>query len=185
MSNAERQRKYRQRHLKEPDGEPLVRLNLLASANAKAHLERLSSCYAVTLRAALERAIHDASDKVMAGLSGEDKKRYLDRTLRRNEPSPPLQSNATNETPLHRNEESAPDEPLHRNEQDAALQGNKPETTREPPLHRNALSDRDARILELAGLSEVKVAEILNAEGIKCSPRTAGNVRKRFSEGKL
>ncbi|MBK1723419.1 hypothetical protein, partial [Thiocystis violacea] len=39
--------------------------------------------------------------------------------------------------------------------------------------------DRDSRILALSGLSEVKVSETLKAEGIKCSPRTVGNVRRR------
>ncbi len=46
-------------------------------------------------------------------------------------------------------------------------------------------SARDTRILELPELSEMKAAETLNAEGIKCSPRTVGNVRKRFAGGKL
>lgn len=40
---------------------------------------------------------------------------------------------------------------------------------------------RDARILELAGLSAKRVAETLQAEGIECSPRTVGNVRKRLA----
>ncbi|NEV61663.1 hypothetical protein [Thiorhodococcus minor] len=42
-------------------------------------------------------------------------------------------------------------------------------------------ADRDRRILELPELSEIKVAEILKAEGIKCSARTVGNVRRRHS----
>lgn len=45
----------------------------------------------------------------------------------------------------------------------------------------DSLSDRDRRILELPELSEIKVAAILKAEGIKCSARTVGNVRRRHS----
>jgi predicted transcriptional regulator len=44
------------------------------------------------------------------------------------------------------------------------------------------ISPRDQRILELAGLSEVKVAAILKTEGFKCSPRTVGNVRRRSAQ---
>ncbi|MBK1723274.1 hypothetical protein, partial [Thiocystis violacea] len=47
------------------------------------------------------------------------------------------------------------------------------------PVQVENRSDRDSRILALSGLSEVKVSETLKAEGIKCSPRTVGNVRRR------
>ncbi|NEX20585.1 hypothetical protein G3480_09730 [Thiorhodococcus mannitoliphagus] len=50
----------------------------------------------------------------------------------------------------------------------------------EEPTTRPEPSARDRRILELAGVPERKVAAILKAEGITCSPRTVGNVRRRL-----
>lgn len=78
LSSAERQRRYRERHLKDPDGEPLARLNLMLSEHMKRNLERLSASYGVTIKATLERLIREETTRVLTGLSGADQNAFYD-----------------------------------------------------------------------------------------------------------
>ncbi|NEV65263.1 hypothetical protein [Thiorhodococcus minor] len=78
---AERQRRYRERAFKDPDGHQLERLSIAVSAHAKAQLGRLATGYAVTLREALELALDATERHVLAGLSSQDQERYLNREL--------------------------------------------------------------------------------------------------------
>lgn len=55
-SSAERQRAYRQRHLKDEHGSA-ERLNTVIDVHAKRALERLAQCYGVTQRQVLERTL--------------------------------------------------------------------------------------------------------------------------------
>jgi hypothetical protein len=74
---AERQREYRQRHLKDVDGK-LERLNLLIDVAAKARLDRLASHYGVTKRAALERVLAEAERRLLDALSHKEQTAYYD-----------------------------------------------------------------------------------------------------------
>ena len=87
-SNAQRQRAYRDRHLKltdEPDN-LLERINQMVSLPAKNALKRLASYYGVTQRAILESAITNAERTLFDTLSGERQNDYYDMniTLRSN-----------------------------------------------------------------------------------------------------
>lgn len=87
-SNAERQRAYRDRHLKladEPD-ELLERVNQMVSLPAKNALKRLASYYGVTQRTLLESAIANAERALFDTLPGEHQNDYYDMkiTLRSN-----------------------------------------------------------------------------------------------------
>lgn len=75
MSDAERQRAYRQR-LKDKGTDH--RLNLVISAPAKAGLERLASHYGEAKRATLERIITEHESAVADGLNAEQRRRYYD-----------------------------------------------------------------------------------------------------------
>lgn len=80
QSNAERQAAYRARHLKDLDA-TCERLNLIISMNAKKALERLSSYYAVTQRAMLERLLAEAQRAAISGLTGKEQDAYYDGLL--------------------------------------------------------------------------------------------------------
>ena len=80
-SNAERQRAYRQRHLKDADGKG-ERINTVVSMSAKLSLERLASCYGVTQRAMLEKVIAGAEDTLLSGLSSRKQSKYYDKLLK-------------------------------------------------------------------------------------------------------
>ena len=87
-SNAQRQRAYRDRHLKltdEPD-DLLERINQMVSLPAKNALKRLASYYGVTQRALLESAIANTERTLFDTLSGEHQNDYYDMkiTLRSN-----------------------------------------------------------------------------------------------------
>ncbi len=87
-SNAQRQRAYRDRHLKftdEPD-DLLERINQMVSLPAKNTLKRLASYYGVTQRAILESAIANAERTLFDTLPGEQQNDYYDMniTLRSN-----------------------------------------------------------------------------------------------------
>lgn len=69
MSNAERQRQYRQRHLKDPR-QGRVRLPALLSLPAKVALERLAASNDLPQRAALERVLLDALERMTPTLTG-------------------------------------------------------------------------------------------------------------------
>lgn len=85
-SNAERQAAYRARHFKAVDG-GLERLSLALSVPAKARLERLATCYAVTQRELIESLLEQAEHKLLDELTANEQKQYFDRTA-------PLRSNA-------------------------------------------------------------------------------------------
>ncbi|MBM3394487.1 MAG: hypothetical protein FJY37_07640 [Betaproteobacteria bacterium] len=78
QSNAERQAAYRARHFNAMDGE-LERLNLALAVPAKARLERLASCYAVTQREVIETLLAQAERRLLESLPATDQDRYLDR----------------------------------------------------------------------------------------------------------
>ncbi len=77
MTNAERQRRYRERHLRELDGQ-CKRIHLLVSLHAKRALERLASFHGVSQREALERALLETQVRVLDGLTGAEQNRYMD-----------------------------------------------------------------------------------------------------------
>jgi hypothetical protein len=87
-SNAQRQRTYRDRHLKLTDesDELLERINQMVSLPAKNALKRLASYYGVTQRVILESAIANAEHALFDTLSGEHQNDYYDMniTLRSN-----------------------------------------------------------------------------------------------------
>jgi len=76
-TNAERQRLYRQRHLKDVEGNK-ARLNTLISASAKLSLARLAKHYAVRQTALLEQLIADAEKEALAKMSGDEQNAYYD-----------------------------------------------------------------------------------------------------------
>ncbi|QFY43120.1 hypothetical protein F6R98_11230 [Candidatus Methylospira mobilis] len=76
-SNAELQAVYRQRHLKDIEGNK-ARLNTLISAPAKRSLKRLAKHYAVRQTALLERLIADAEKAELAKMSGDEQSAYCD-----------------------------------------------------------------------------------------------------------
>jgi hypothetical protein len=79
-SNAERQRAYRELHLKDmaATGE---RINMVVSMTAKRSLERLASCYDITQRAMLEQIIAEAEDALLSELSAAHQSDYYDMNL--------------------------------------------------------------------------------------------------------
>ncbi len=84
MTNAERQRLYREQHLKSENGHA-SRLNTLVDDQAKLALERIASYYGVTQRAALEQVLLEEQAGILGTMSGPDQDRYYDKALRRNE----------------------------------------------------------------------------------------------------
>ena len=88
-SNAQRQRNYRDRHLKQigEEQEMLERINQMVSLSAKNSLKRLASCYGVTQRAMLERAIEEMENKLISTLPNTRQNDYYDMkiTLRSND----------------------------------------------------------------------------------------------------
>ena len=87
-SNAQRQRAYRDRHLKLTDelDDMLERINQMVSLSAKTALKRLASYYGVTQRAILESAIANAERALFDTLPSEQQNDYYDMniTLRSN-----------------------------------------------------------------------------------------------------
>lgn len=65
LSNADIQRRYRERQKQEDGGE---RLNTIISVSGKRRLERLARHYAVTQRAMLERLLAEAESATVDGL---------------------------------------------------------------------------------------------------------------------
>lgn len=63
-SNAERQREYKRRALKDPDGLLLTRLEVLIDPAAAGRLDRLAKATGETKRALIERAIHALADQI-------------------------------------------------------------------------------------------------------------------------
>ena len=87
-SNAQRQRAYRDRHLKLTDesDDLLERINQMVSLPTKNALKRLASYYGVTQRSLLESAIANAERALFDTLPGEHQNDYYDMniTLRSN-----------------------------------------------------------------------------------------------------
>jgi hypothetical protein len=82
-SNAQRQRAFRDRHLKLTDesDDLLERINQMVSLPAKNALKRLASYYGVTQRALLESAIANAERALFDTLPGEHQNDYYDMTI--------------------------------------------------------------------------------------------------------
>ena len=59
MSTAERQKRYRERALRDPDGTLLSRLQVMLSPNAAANLERIAARTGQTKRPAIETALNE------------------------------------------------------------------------------------------------------------------------------
>jgi len=104
-SNAQRQRDYRDRHLNQTDEEHqmLERINHMVSLSAKNSLKRLASCYGITQRVVLERAIGEMENELLSRLPNDRQNDYYDRriTLRSNDHEEPLRNEkltATNKT---------------------------------------------------------------------------------------
>ena len=57
MSTAERQKRYRERALRDPDGTLLTRLQVMLSPNAAANLERITTKTGKTKRQVVETAL--------------------------------------------------------------------------------------------------------------------------------
>lgn len=92
-TNAERQRAYRQRHLKDTDGkaEMFERINMMVPVSTKRDLQRLAFHEGITQRAMLERVITEATFRVLETLEGRDQDRFYDMqpVLRSNEGGEP------------------------------------------------------------------------------------------------
>ena len=93
-SNVQRQRNYRDRHLKQTgeEYEMLERINQMISLSAKNSLKRLASYYGVTQRTILEKVIVDADNKLINTLPNEQHNDYYDMkiALRSNSNKAPL-----------------------------------------------------------------------------------------------
>jgi hypothetical protein len=74
MTNAERQRRYRQRHCK--DGVK-ARREFILDAHADMALDRLVRHYALPVTAVIERAILDAERALTAGMSRAEREVYF------------------------------------------------------------------------------------------------------------
>ncbi len=95
-SNAQRQHDYRNRHLKQAGEkhEMLERINQMVSFSVKDSLKRMASCYGVTQRAMLERAIKEMENKLLSTLPNTRQNDYYDMkiTLRSNDNEEPLRN---------------------------------------------------------------------------------------------
>ncbi len=74
MTNAEKQANYRQRKIKEGDGE---RLQAVISLHAKLAIERLARHYGITQAALIERLAMDEQKRVTDTLEGDAYRVYL------------------------------------------------------------------------------------------------------------
>ena len=59
MSTAERQKRYRERALRDPDGTLLTRVQVMLSPTAAANLERITARTGQTRRQVVETALND------------------------------------------------------------------------------------------------------------------------------
>lgn len=74
LSAAEKQARYRERHLKEGERE---RLQLVISLQAKRALERLAQHHGLTMAAMLERLALEEQKRVTADMDGEQYRGYV------------------------------------------------------------------------------------------------------------
>ena len=80
-TTAERQRAYRERHLKADTGTK-ARLNLLLDAASKLALKRLARHYGCTQPDLLTRLLRDEQHRVLTTLSGDQQNAYYDAVTR-------------------------------------------------------------------------------------------------------
>lgn len=66
-SSTERQREYRQRHLKNIEGEH-VQVNTVLSREAKRQLQRISRHEGISQRAVMEKLLRDEEGRILEGL---------------------------------------------------------------------------------------------------------------------
>ena len=78
MTNAEKQASYRQRKIKEGEGE---RLQSVISLHAKLAIERLARHYGMTQAAMIERLAMDEQKRVTDTLEGDEYRIYLGETV--------------------------------------------------------------------------------------------------------
>ena len=76
MTNAERQRKYRQR-LKSTKDDLLARLHMLVSPACVAQLSRIARHQGITKREALERIMLEAENQLVSELNQADESDYF------------------------------------------------------------------------------------------------------------
>jgi hypothetical protein len=74
LSAAEKQARYRQKHLKGGDRE---RLQAVVSLHAKLALERLARHYGLPLAGMVERLAMEEAARVTAGMDGDQFKRFV------------------------------------------------------------------------------------------------------------
>ena len=67
-SNAERQRRYRHRALKDPDGTLRTRLQVMISAHADASLDRIVEKTGMAKREAVERAVLELAEALQCNV---------------------------------------------------------------------------------------------------------------------
>ncbi len=160
MSNAERQRQYRQRHLTDANSNG-ARLNVIVDLRAKTRLERLARCYGVTLREVILLVADEAETALLDTLSADQKAAYYagELSLRRNG----HQADDGDEEPLRRNSEELPSGDGEGNDE---------------PLRRNA-EDRDTRIVTMYQAGETKRGI---ARALGCSDGTVRHVLKQMRE---
>ncbi len=75
MSNAERQRAYRQRHLADVDGQG-HKLSMIVSVQTGAQLGRLAAHHGVTKRAMLEQLLQQAEGDLLDEMKPKARREY-------------------------------------------------------------------------------------------------------------
>ena len=78
LSNAERQRRYRERHLRSEEGQG-ERLNVVVHLSAKRALEQLAVHWGTSQREALERVLREAQGRVLDTLDGLGQEQFYDK----------------------------------------------------------------------------------------------------------
>lgn len=76
--NRERQRKWRERAFKDPDGHRLNRVNVALDTHAAAALKRLSEGYSLTHRELFERLLRSADSEIADTIGHERQAAYYD-----------------------------------------------------------------------------------------------------------
>lgn len=79
--NRERQRRWRERAFRDPDGHLLSRVNVALDSHAAASLKRLSEGYSLTHRELFERLLKAANTAVIESLRGKGAWRFEDGKL--------------------------------------------------------------------------------------------------------
>jgi hypothetical protein len=74
LSAAEKQARYRQKHLRDGDR---VRLQAVVSLHAKLALGRLARHYGLTLAGMVERLAQEEAARVTAGMDGDEFRRFV------------------------------------------------------------------------------------------------------------